>query len=109
MTYKCPICGYRSLVSPPENNTICPCCGTEFGYDDAVKSHDNLRNVWINRGAPWFSDKTPKPAGWNPIVQLAIAGFLPIQITGKSLSGNEKPTRLGEPLDYDIERKTLNL
>lgn len=103
---KCPICGYRSLVNPPENHAICPCCGIEFGYDDAVKSHDDLRNAWIIKGAPWFSDKTPKPIGWNPTVQLAIVGFLHVQKTGESLSGTETPTRLAEPLDYDIERKT---
>ena len=100
MKHKCPVCGYRDLVKPPENHAICPSCGTEFGYDDTMKTHVDLRKTWIVNGAPWFSDKTTKPKEWSPIVQLALAGLLPIRITGNSLSLSEKSTILGEQPDY---------
>lgn len=109
MTYKCPVCGYRLLVNPPVNHTICPCCGTEFGYDDTMKTHGDLRMTWIDNGATWFSDKTAKPKDWNPIVQLALAGLLPIRITGNSLSLNETSTLLGEKPDYSVEQRAANV
>jgi hypothetical protein len=65
------------LQEPPTNYNICECCGTEFGVDDELRSHEELRDDWINRGAPWFF-RTP-PVGWNPWTQLLIAnvGNLP--------------------------------
>lgn len=73
--YNCPVCGFDKLVHPPERFYICPCCGTEFGYDDATLSHPDLRREWINNGLEWFSDAINPPVGWNPIVQLIRAGY----------------------------------
>lgn len=70
MKYFCPVCAYNNLVSPPKDHSICPCCGTEFGYDDHSKSWDELRTGWINGGARWFSDSTQKPDKWDPFEQL---------------------------------------
>ena len=36
MTFICPVCGWNDLEQDPSMKTheICPCCGTQFGYDD---------------------------------------------------------------------------
>lgn len=49
---------------------ICPCCGTEFGVDDRLRSLFELREAWIGEGMPWFDDVTSPPIGWNPALQL---------------------------------------
>ena len=76
MTYQCPVCGFDAMPFPPEDHTVCSCCGTEFGYHDLRRSHDDLRKAWIDRGSPWFSQKgfsqrMPKPEGWDARKQLA--------------------------------------
>ena len=73
MTFTCPVCYYTGLQEPPTNYNICECCGTEFGVDDELRSHEQLRNQWINHGAPWFF-RVP-PVGWNPWMQLIKANF----------------------------------
>ena len=81
-TYSCTVCGYADLDEPPVDEhgsasfSICPCCGTEFGYDDASRSHEELRQLWVATGAPWFSKATLPPAGWDATNQLKTAGFL---------------------------------
>jgi hypothetical protein len=80
---KCPVCAYPDMPYPPADYNICPCCGTEFGNDDAILSFDNLRNQWINNGAHWFYGEPPQ--GWNPYFQL-IAGNLPYPTSQVSVS-----------------------
>lgn len=62
------------MTDPVEEGNICPCCGTEFGYDDDLGvTYRQLRDLWVQNGAPWFSPVvTPKP-DWNPLRQLALA------------------------------------
>ncbi len=70
--YTCPVCGYNELQYPPSNFTVCPSCYTEFGYDDATLTHEDLRREWIGNGMPWMGmNVTPPPTGWNPYKQLA--------------------------------------
>ena len=75
-TYICTVCGYDGLNEPPYDEkgcasfSICPCCGTEFGYDDHSLSHEALRKKWIESGMKWWSATTPKPTPFNPIVQV---------------------------------------
>lgn len=76
MKYVCPVCGYPELEEPPATFEICPCCGTEFGLDDADISHGELRRAWLLAGAPWFSQFTHAPAGWNPYRQILKAGLV---------------------------------
>lgn len=67
----CRVCGY-GLSSPPwgeDGSTptweICPCCGTEFGYEDCTPaSARRKRNQWILNGKKWFENKE-KPADWD--------------------------------------------
>ena len=66
----CPVCGYNQLRVPPQDHTICPCCGTEFGYDDFATSHLELMREWVSNGMVWFSDYTLAPHGWSPVKQL---------------------------------------
>ena len=69
--YTCPVCGYDKLNYPyTEDGTICPSCGTEFGYDDFLNSHAELRQHWIAQGAQWWSPNRPRPPYWSPIEQL---------------------------------------
>jgi len=80
-TYRCPVCGYPELDTPPYNEQgsasfyICPCCGIEFGYDDAKTSYEELRQRWLERGAPWFSRTTAPPPDWSATDQLVRANL----------------------------------
>lgn len=75
-TYICPVCKYDQLDEAPYDGygcatyTICPCCGTEFGYDDSSKTHIELRDKWIKNGMKWWSLSVAPPSGWNPKKQL---------------------------------------
>jgi hypothetical protein len=75
MFYQCPVCGYNEMQFPPSEHNICPCCSTEFGYDDFSKSHRVLRNEWLAHGANWFSYTTIPPFTWNGFRQVIEAGF----------------------------------
>lgn len=74
--YTCPVCGWSKLEESPYDETksssfeICPSCGTEFGYQDATKSHAELRKEWIEKEMPWWSKSIEKPVDWNPQEQL---------------------------------------
>jgi hypothetical protein len=72
MTYDCPVCAYPNLQYPARDYHICPCCGTEFGNDDAQFSHHQLREMWIIGGVVWFFGRPP--ANWNPWMQLILGG-----------------------------------
>jgi len=52
--HTCPVCGYNALEFPPRDHSICACCGTEFGYDDRVLTHQQLRDEWVSKGCLWF-------------------------------------------------------
>jgi len=71
----CPVCAYPDMPYPPADYNICPCCGTEFGNDDAMLSHDQLRAQWLANGAGWFFGNPP--VGWNPYMQLILGQLLP--------------------------------
>jgi hypothetical protein len=79
MNETCPVCGYL-MAKPARDFNICPCCGTEFGYDDRRRSHEELRARWIANGAPWFSRATRRPAGWDAWSQLWRAGYVPFRV-----------------------------
>jgi hypothetical protein len=70
LLYVCPVCGYNELSSPPEDWKICPCCLTEFGYNDVEWGVDLLRKEWIEAGAKWESEHLAQPEEWSPIKQL---------------------------------------
>jgi hypothetical protein len=80
--HRCPVCAYPDLSEAPYDehgcatHTICPCCGTEFGYDDAGNSHQTLRERWIANGMKWWSKRQAPPQAWDPVEQLNRAGFL---------------------------------
>ena len=82
--FLCPVCGYSNLQEPPHDaagagsGEICPCCGIEFGKDDAggPSVYEPLRAAWISAGMPWLhKDITRKPSGWSATVQLEKAGL----------------------------------
>ncbi len=72
----CPVCGYTKLDEPAYDEKgcasfmICPCCGTEFGYDDSTTRHGELRKRWVDAGMKWWSTSLHPPADWNPETQL---------------------------------------
>lgn len=65
ITYKCIICNFKGLETPPLFNgfgnleTICDCCGTHFGYelikDDDFKRVEELRQNWLNNDCQIFN------------------------------------------------------
>lgn len=65
----CPVCGFL-MRYPARDWNICPSCGTEFGYDDAGRTHQQLRGIWISRGMPWWSPVEAPPIGWSAMEQL---------------------------------------
>ncbi len=79
--FKCPVCGYDELDEPAYDEHdcasfgICPCCGTEFGYDDSSMEHARLREIWKQKGMNWWSNSVSPPEDWNPATQLSNAGF----------------------------------
>jgi hypothetical protein len=74
--FVCPICGYPNLNEAPYDDNgctsfnICPCCGTEFGYDDFTTPHSVLRKKWIIGGMKWWNKNLLPPNNWNPKDQL---------------------------------------
>ncbi len=82
----CPVCGLP-LGAPAwagdlASFAICPCCGTQFGYDDSCGGDATARRTWwwkarqawVAAGMRWWSSSRP-PAGWNATEQLArLAG-----------------------------------
>jgi hypothetical protein len=77
----CPVCGHP-LDEPAYDEHgcasfgICPCCGTQFGYDDATLHHANLRTIWIESGARWWSRAQKPPLGWDAYAQMRAAGLI---------------------------------
>ena len=51
--FVCPVCDYADPGAPPFGDAwyqeICPGCGTQFGYDDATRTHDDLRNTKVDK------------------------------------------------------------
>lgn len=81
--YTCPVCGYPGLDDPPENHVICPCCGTQFDYDDdaptergRLRRHAGLRSEWITSGMSWWSSARFAPPDWDARQQLERAGLM---------------------------------
>ena len=79
--FTCPVCGFAGLTEPPIDVTgsptysICPCCGVQYGADDQEKTHEELRKIWTQGGAQWWSQNQPPPEGWSADDQLKAAGF----------------------------------
>src|SRR5215207_5734632 len=98
--YTCPVCFYERLQYPPADYTICPCCYTEFGLDDAEVSHEQLRRLWAENGYPWMAmNVTPPLAGWNPFEQLRRGGALSVELTSPD----------PEPSVIDLGRERVNV
>jgi len=94
-TYTCPVCGFSGLEFPPEDYYICPCCGTEFGYDDLAHTRRELRNMWLRNGGQWFNVEVPQFLtlhNWNAWGQLDTAG-LPYDVVNpvKQIVGFDVP------------------
>ena len=79
--FNCPACGFCQLEEPawdqdigsPSFN-ICPCCGCEFGYNDATpQARERHLRQWIRNGAAWFRPEL-KPVDWSLEEQLRGIG-----------------------------------
>lgn len=100
MNYRCPVCTFAKLPYPPAGYHICPCCGTEFGNDDAEFTHRQLREMWVAGGANWFFGRPP--VRWNPWMQLIEGGhpelIPPVQTSlTPDVRAFSKPVYYGEP------------
>lgn len=99
MRHTCPVCLFSKLPYPPRDYHICPCCGTEFGNDDAEFSYEHLREMWLAGGANWFFGRAPE--GWNPWLQLLEAGlgaYVPRFVVGMRFQA-----------DANVDREIRNL
>lgn len=98
MRYHCPVCMFPKLPYPPRDYHICPCCGTEFGNDDAEFSYEQLREMWIAAGPYWFFGRPPD--NWNPWMQLIEGGRLEAvpQIETRSTPGSQGLSVVGPVL-----------
>ena len=77
MKYRCLVCGYDEMPHPPRDYSICPCCGVEYGLDDAFESYEAIRREWLLSGCGWFSRFKPYIASINGNAweQLDRAGY----------------------------------
>jgi hypothetical protein len=74
--YHCRVCGL-GFDEPPwgeDGKTasfdLCPCCGVEFGYEDATPvAARRYREEWLKNGAVW-ADPDAKPANFDLARQL---------------------------------------
>jgi hypothetical protein len=76
--FRCRVCGLRQETPPwgPEGHTPlfehCPCCGVEFGYQDATPTGARrFRSQWIESGAAW-AEPDAKPIDWDLERQLEM-------------------------------------
>jgi hypothetical protein len=103
MNYACPVCLYPKMEEPPEKHAICPCCGTQFGYDDCTKTLIQLRWDWIRDGARWFDEATTPPANWDPYKQVGIrAETASTRITQKVVVGSARTIFATPQLSYRV-------
>ena len=91
----CPVCGFL-MRYPPRDWHICPSCGTEFGYEDVGRTHEELKNGWIARGMRWWSPVETPPIGWSPIEQLNNLAVLRTQTYTLSLAYSNNATTVGD-------------
>ena len=77
--FTCPVCSYPQLTTEPwtagsPSDEICPQCGTQFGYDDAIglngqnaltERHSELFTKWVDAGSQWSSTRRT-PTGHQP-------------------------------------------
>jgi hypothetical protein len=76
INYTCPVCAYSEMPYPVDEGNICPCCGTEFGFDDAMGvTHRQIRDRWVAAGTPWFSPIDEPPFAWDGVAQLLAADY----------------------------------
>lgn len=75
--HRCTVCGYddnaAGFTTNPCDYYICWCCGTEFGYDDCTRTHEQLRDEWMAGGCVWWARFAEPPAGWDAARQLGEA------------------------------------
>ncbi len=76
--YHCRVCGLLQDEPPwgddgkSPNFVICPCCGTEFGYEDcSPDAARRARAEWISRGGDWFSPAA-RPDNWSRAAELKM-------------------------------------
>jgi hypothetical protein len=78
------------MDDPPERYNICPSCGTEFGLHDAVRTHEEIRNVWIAGGMKWWSKFDSAPIGWSALAQMYGNSTVQMQfITNSTFLSND--------------------
>ncbi len=74
----CRVCGFFFSESLPWGDDgcspsfdICPCCGVEFGYEDATPvGVIRYRDKWLESGGEFY-DADQRPSNWNLDSQLA--------------------------------------
>lgn len=72
----CRVCGLRHDTPPwgydghSPSFEICPCCGTEFGYDDTTRAGVlRRRAIWRETDFKW-TEPAFCPSGWDKAAQM---------------------------------------
>lgn len=84
----CRVCGFdlgEDFPWGPDGRTcsfnICPCCGVEFGYEDATPEGIlKFRAEWFATGG-LFRDKSQRPPGWSRVMQLQRIGVADVHLS----------------------------
>lgn len=78
--YACPVCLFPDLDAryEPRSYSICPSCGTEYGYEDVedVVIRTRCREKWFLSAHAWWAhglEGHNEPAWW-PALRLALWG-----------------------------------
>jgi hypothetical protein len=103
MRFRCPVCMFDRLAYPAADYHICPCCGTEFGNDDAAFTHNQLREMWVGSGAHWFFGNPPPR--WNPWSQLLVgsqASYVPFTASVRQDANTEIGPILNLEAKYSV-------
>jgi hypothetical protein len=97
MKFTCPVCGFDDLKYAPEDFTICPSCGTEFGIDDKEYSIQELKDKWIKGGRRWWSISVP-----SPIATVLIGNHVMRTMIDSQTTEGSKEINLGKFTTLDF-------
>ena len=73
----CRVCGYEFQNFEPWGRdgrtpsfSHCPCCFTEFGFDDVkLEMIKSKRKMWIDGGSLWYEPEK-RSENWNSVEQM---------------------------------------
>ncbi len=103
--YTCPVCAFSRMPYAADEGNICPCCGTEFGFDDTMGiTFRQLRDRWVAANTPWFSPVNSPPPLWNGVVQLILSEYEFTWPAGRTMATRQPIHMLGTHVNARLQR-----